>query len=320
MKVIFRTHGGKNVGLGHISRCLSLARAIKDRRKNADIKFIVNGEVSDYVAEWGFNPTVKENFDESDFGIFADTSPDFVVVDSYDVDSNYIGFLREKYITILLDDNAEHNPISSHFLINGNIHAEDLNYESQFDDVVYLLGPEFLIMKPEYWDLSFSSHGEGITITTGGTDFHNLMPRFMEALRHLDLPKRVIIGPMYPKEEVELIEKYEEDFELIHSPKSLKKIIERSKLVITAAGSTVYEVLTLRRIPVIYTLAENQKLIAHGLEKYGVRNLGDWERMKLDELKNVVSEEYSKDPEELGELFDLFDGKGVFRSLERIGI
>ena len=30
MKIIFRTNGGKDIGLGHVYRCISLAQAIRD--------------------------------------------------------------------------------------------------------------------------------------------------------------------------------------------------------------------------------------------------------------------------------------------------
>lgn len=318
MKVIFRTHGGKNVGLGHVSRCLSLAQAMKEK---AEILFIVNDEISDYVIERGFDVITNESFDTLDFQLFEDSSPDLIILDSYDITSDYVRLLRKRYITILFDDNAEHNPITSHFLVNGNIHAKSLKYEGSFNDVVYLLGPEYLIMKPEYWEETHSfSTGSGIMLTTGGADFHLLMPRFMKALKDLDLSKRVIIGPMYSEREIEEIEKIDGDFELIYHPKSLKRYIENSKLVITACGSTVYEVLRLRRIPVVYTLAENQKLIARSLEGYGVKNLGDWRNIKWNELIDIIRKEYIRDPTDFEELFDLFDGRGVFRLMESIGI
>ena len=42
MKVIILTEGGKNMGIGHLARCLSLYQAFEDKNINAEI--IVNGD------------------------------------------------------------------------------------------------------------------------------------------------------------------------------------------------------------------------------------------------------------------------------------
>ena len=127
-----------------------------------------------------------------------------------------------------------------------------------------------------------------LMITTGGTDSNKVMIRLIKVLKDFDMKKKVIIGPLYEDKYIEDIKNEISDnlFELIYKPKSLKKYIENSDYVLTAAGSTVYEVLTLKKIPIIYTLAENQELIAKELENYGIINLGNYNNLDYTRIKN----------------------------------
>jgi len=317
MRIIFRTHGGKKVGLGHLSRCLALAEAL---RKDAEIVFMVNDEVVEYVKNKGFHVKIGNSFNEEDIHEIEKLKPLLVIVDSYETPSEYINMLRKFSKVAIFDDNGEHNPIVSHYVINGNIHADEINYKTRYSDTELLLGPKYLVMNPDYWSIDEESipEGEGILITTGGADIHELMPKFMEVLKHFPAPKRVIIGPFYSEDEIEHIKHLEEDFELIYSPDSLKNFIEESKLVITAAGSTVYEVLTLKKIPIIYTVAYNQFLIEKKLKKLGVISLGYYGTIKWDMLLEIVKMKYYESTVKNSNLMSIFDGKGVFRVKRRL--
>ena len=100
------------------------------------------------------------------------------------------------------------------------------------------------------------------------------------------------------------------------SPKSLKNHFITSDIVICASGTTVYEVLRLRKELIIYSLAENQKLIEEKLREYGVIGLGYYQSINWDKLpaklNRIISQ--SKDyQKKLLPLFEKFDGKGALR-------
>jgi len=318
MRVVFRTEGGSSVGMGHLSRCLSLSHAIAEE---AEVVFIVNKEVSDYVRSQGYDALLSDVFNKSDITKIRELKPDLIIVDSYHANSNYVDSLRRIAKVALFDDNGEHNPITAHCVINGNLHAFEINYEKARADVSFLLGPEFLVMKPEYWcvETDSISEGEGILITVGGADFHHLIPRFMGALKELPLVKRLIVGPFVSSKELHWIEKHSEGFEIIWKPTSLKRHIERSKLVLTAAGSTVYEVLLLGRQLTVYSLAENQIPIARALARYGIPYLGEIESLNWREFPIKIKREYSKsntitlNAKAIG-----LDGKGALRLKEKL--
>jgi spore coat polysaccharide biosynthesis predicted glycosyltransferase SpsG len=147
------------------------------------------------------------------------------------------------------------------------------------------------------------------------------MIKFIQSLKELKMNKKIIIGPVYEKEYIQKIEKElenDDNYELIYKPKSLKKYIQSSDYVLTAAGSTIYEILTLNKTPIIYTLADNQKLIAKELENYGVINIGYYNEIKYSELKKEIEEIINEENTKIKELFNLFDGQGAKRIAKEI--
>jgi len=63
MKIVFRTNGGNNIGLGHIYRCLSLAKALEDKKNISDITFISNNGSSEIIFKNSYNFILSNDFD-----------------------------------------------------------------------------------------------------------------------------------------------------------------------------------------------------------------------------------------------------------------
>jgi UDP-2,4-diacetamido-2,4,6-trideoxy-beta-L-altropyranose hydrolase len=321
--IIFRTNGGKDSGLGHMMRCMSLAQVLSARCPEEKIIFRANGEMEQFVLENGFEFQLSEQYDEQDEEAIKKQNPEFVVFDSYLANTNYLRKIKQNTLLVQFDDNNDiYIPVVADIVINGNIHAKHLDYNLTDANTKLLLGPEYLIMREEYLGAIEETAGNGILITTGGSDFNNLMPLFVKALKNTDYKKKIIIGPSYTEKELTEIEKLTAEnktFELIYKPKSLKEYIQQSEIVITAAGSTVYEVLRLKRIPIIYTLAENQNQIAASLVNNNVISLGDYKDILFEE--SFIEEHIKKAFENRDKIKNLYlemDGKGVFRIVEEI--
>ena len=332
MKIIFRTNGGKNIGLGHVYRCISLAQAMKESKKDIEIVFVSNIETKEIIEENQFEFISSNSFDQNDLFEIKKLKPDLIVFDSYLADNQYLRRLKNISRFVVFDDNNDiYDSSIPDLIINGNLHALKLNY---INKEKHLLGPKYLVMKKEYWKNQFENASHSLKnnrknsttlmITTGGTDSNKVMIRLIKVLKDFDMKKKVIIGPLYEDKYIEDIKNEISDnlfFELIYKPKSLKKYIESSDYVLTAAGSTVYEVLTLKKIPIIYTLAENQKLIAKELENYGIINLGSFNNIDYCNLKNLIKEivlDKKISSNSLESLFDMFDGQGARRIAKKL--
>lgn len=315
--IVFRTNGGPKIGYGHVYRMISLAKAIHEKDFNIKIVFIINQACRDVLNKYPYEIMVSEKFNDSN--LIASYKPQAIIFDSYLANNQYLFELKKIAPLLILDDNNDiYNSEIPTVIINGNIHAKNLKYKTKV-----LEGPKYLIMRPEYWEVSLKeSHNMQLTITTGGADFNHLMPKFVNALNSIGYSKKVIIGPGYLKDEIHEIEKIQSsEDQLIYKPDSLVDIFKESSVVLTASGTSVYEVLRMNALPVVYILADNQKMIAQELEKYGVKIIGNYATIDFKKLRNIVTKEIldaKRRLEQLSDLFDLFDGKGSLRVAEYI--
>jgi len=315
-KILFRTHGDRKTGLGHLMRCISLAHAFCETGPVAII-FLVNREAVPFVQQARFLTKTAESFGKEDmFQIFL-KKPDLILVDSYTTDDTYLEETGKIAKTAIFDDNNDiyrHPDVDA--VINGNIHAKSLRYSVPANRrTLFFTGPEYLVMKPEYWDKQeYTGKREGILMTTGGSDPCNVMPNLVKTLSALKIKKRVVIGPMYSRSQRDDIRRNADDtVEILSKPGSLKSPIGQSVLVITASGSTVYEVLTMKRRPLIFQVGEDQRLLAAELERLGVQSIGSYPDISWDALPAIVEKMLSKCPAITG-LWNLFDGQGARRT------
>ena len=323
MKILFRTNSGTNIGLGHLYRCISLAKAIKTLNNNIKIAFVINEEAINILKNYYVDFLASECFDEKDLKLIKSINPNMIVFDSYLANDEYLKKLANISKLAVFDDNDNiYNLSSVNIIINGNLPADTL-YFSKKENIKYLLGPKYLVMKQEYWDLNKKDlypvdNYKTIMITTGGADNNNLMLKFINSLKDLGTKLKIIIGQVYTEEEINKIKKiaFGKNIELVYKPVSLKEQIQTSDLVITSTGLTVYEILLLKKPLIIYTSAENQKQIAMELEKYGVFNLGWFENIKWDRLPFYITKlckDLTSYAQNFNQSFELIDGQGALR-------
>jgi UDP-2,4-diacetamido-2,4,6-trideoxy-beta-L-altropyranose hydrolase len=327
MKILFRTNGGSKLGLGHLFRSINLAYAILSIDNTTEIIFNVNKDAINFIHK--FEIVVSDNFDEKNIQIIKNLKPNLVIFDSYLANTYYLEKLRKISTLAMFDDNNDlYGDVVSHFILNGNIFANNLKYISKYSDTQFLLGPKHLVMRKEYWcNNNLEDQAEkpkGILITSGGSNLHGIMDSFIKNLQNLPILKKIIIGPSFSDDEIENIIAATENndtFELVFKPNSLKNYILNSEIVISAAGSTVYEVLALNRIPILFELAKNQHLIAEEMAENGVNCLGIYDSIHWDEVSSIIQDIIKNKTtieKKLAHLFNLIDGQGAYRVAERL--
>lgn len=316
-KIAFRTNAGKDIGYGHVFRCLALAKALCRESDRLDIVFIINEEAVNIIVENGFNHIVSNNL-QNDIEIIKNLEADLVVFDSYLANNEYLKRVKKVSKLMLFDDNNDiYDSRIPNILLNGNIHAEDLAY-GEDQEIIRLLGMKYLVMNEKYWSSPPDKpmNKEGVLITTGGSDVFNISPQILSALCNTSLLKKVVIGPGFSKEIIAEINSVKDsNTQLIIHPNGLKDYIATSEYVITASGSTVYEVLSQKTIPIIFSLAENQNRIYNYFEEAGVTSIGIYPQIKYETLPDAVSNSSKLD---LSNLFNRVDGKGAIRVAKEI--
>ena len=309
--IIIRTFGGKDTGYGHYYRCLSLAKAIKLTAKNVHIIFLVNKELHSLIQTTGFNFIISNDLND-DLRIIENLDVVLFIFDSYLGNDGYLRHIKNSTRLMLIDDNNDiYDSSIPNIIYNGNIHAEGLGYK-YIKEQTRLLGPEYLIMKEEYWGNKIPLFSkDGVLITTGGTDEYGIVLNIMNGIKGLDINVRIIIGPGYRNNYIREIKKNKtQNMELIHKPSSLKEYIDSSKIVITAGGSTVYEVISQRSIPVIFSIVDNQDLMCGALQEMGVEYLGKYPNIDYSKLRGLL-EKLEQDGTFDEKIFDITNNEGA---------
>lgn len=309
--VVFRTLGGFEIGYGHVYRCISLAKAIRQIFKNLKIIFIINNEISKIIEENKFEYIISESFD-FDFEILNEINSNLVIFDSYEANDLYLEQITKISKLLLFDDNNDlYDTKIADIILNGNIHAKDLSYNIE-TSTKYLLGLKYLVMREDYWDTNSIDNikNNEILITTGGADSKNISPKIISSLKEINLVKKIVIGPGYADETIDEIYKIKDkNTKIIMKPTSLINHIKNSKYVISAAGSTIYEILSLNRIPIIFSIAKNQNIAYKYLEKNGIKTIGKYPNIKYNEIKDYIDNFVDDDLKQN----QLVDGKGAMR-------
>lgn len=321
MKVIIITEGSKIIGLGHITRCISIYQAFNSF--NVPVLLIVNGDetVQEMVKDIN-NSKVFNWMEESNKLFKLIEREDVVIVDSYKADVDFYQKIAQMTkIAVYVDDNNRIN-YPKGVTVNGSINAEKIDY-SFSEETNYLLGTQFIPLRQEFWKVpekKIKSKVENVMVTFGGDDLRNLTPKILELLNdnYPSLNKKIIIGSGFRYiHDIENLK--DERTELIYYPDAngmLNTMLE-SDIAISAGGQTLYELARVGLPTIAISVADNQTHNVTNWEEVGfVEFAGHWEDKDL--FNNILSK-FNMLSDEIIRLKKsnvgktLVDGKGALR-------
>lgn len=191
-QILFRCDGTVQTGLGHASRCLALAEALTEV-----------GCKCHFVGHW--NETAEELISTAEMSSARITAPigssqdalevtraadrlrvSAIVVDSYQIDENYLDRLQRRTATVaVIDDFARLARYPCRAIINFTVNAGMLPYPKQ--EVACLLGPKYFFARRRLRQLhakksNSSLDNKKLCVAIGGVDRHDLSSRVLEAL------------------------------------------------------------------------------------------------------------------------------------------
>lgn len=323
--VLILTEGGKNAGLGHITRCTSIYQAFEE--VGVYPKLIVNGDetVHDFVKSKNCRIFDWLSNRETLFAVLRDA--DIVFVDSYLAGHDlYESISKMVKTAVYFDDDVRMN-YPKGFVVNGAILAEQMSYP-KIKGVTYLLGAQYAPLRREFWHVPakpIRDVPETVMITFGGSDIYNLTPKVLKLLvdTYPELIKKVIIGKGF--QNIAEIEKLRDNnTELVYYPDAagMKKVMLESDIAISAGGQTLYE-LARTGVPTIgISIAENQlrnvkQWADTGFLKYiGWKTRGNLEQELEGSLKYLTSKRVRMGMAEIGRM--IIDGQGCKRIVNGI--
>ena len=327
IKIVVLTEGGKNIGFGHITRCLAICQAFEYRGINPE--FVINGDdIVDTLLRGRkyrvFNWLKDKN---KLFQIIKGSS--IVIVDSYLADERFYKKVSHAVeIPVYIDDNKRID-YPKGIVVNGTIYAKELDYPKK-EGITYLLGSQYIPIRREFWDVcekEIKSDVESVIVTFGGDDARDMTPRILKFLNeeYPDLMKKVIIGKSFSSRNIKKIETLKcKKVSLIYRPdaEKMKKAMLESDIAITAGGQTLYELARIGVPTVGISIAENQLRNVEGWRRIGFLEYIGWhnDRNLIEKLRNSMNylddKKLRKNKSEIGR--KCINGKGSLKIAEAL--
>ena len=331
MKIAIRADGGRSIGMGHIQRCLALAQQLKKKKGTGAIFIFQKNEiVKEKIEKEGFGEIeLKERIDLKEdliktSKIIEEENIDTLITDSYAFTQNYLVEIKKKVPFLVSIDDLCKFPFLSDIVINQNIYAPKLNYQSLTGKTRFLLGPKYALLREEFSNLrerKVTREVKNILVTLGGVDIFNLAPKILKVLDKIeeDFNITVITGPFFKNlgEIKKVIKKMKKKANLIHNPSLVSELMLSSDLAISGGGITLYELAATGTPALSFCLAENQLRTIEGMKKEGmIINSGWGNKFDKEKFRQNLSALYNdfnlrKRMSQKGQ--KLVDGKGAQR-------
>lgn len=349
MRCVFRVDASVKMGIGHLTRCLTLAEALRER--GVQIRFIcrehrgnlisllqqkdvpvtvlsepkqISETHNENYAVW-LGVTQSEDADET-IGALNGEQVDWLVVDNYGIDVEWEHRLRPHTKNLMVIDDLANRHHDCDVLLDQNYSIDD---EQRYAGLIptacnLLIGPKYALLRPEY--LAFrklrrvrDGSVKRVLVFFGGSDPQNMTGMALDALSHPDLRHLevdVVIGANNPHRmniEQQIINR-----PLInlypHRP-HLADLMMKADLALGAGGTTTSERLCMGVPSLVIGIAKNQIPSCNSLHSQGLINyLGymtevDMDRVTKEIIRMIASPKLLVEASLAGQA--LVDGSGI---------
>lgn len=292
--LLIRADGDRQIGTGHIMRCLALAQAWQTNT-GGTVTFVVARDApaleerlrseGGQVIQLSVQPGSIEDAMQT-VALARQCRAAWVVVDGYHFGAQYQHALKVANLQLLaIDDHGHAEHYYADIVLNQNLHAPEQLYTHRQPHTRLLLGSRYLLLRQEFVQQgpplrTTPPLARRVLVTMGGSDPENITAKVIQALlqnQYAELQATVIIGGSnpYASHIQALLRDTPAFIELKHDVADLSEEMRKADIAISAAGSTAWE-LAYMGLPTLLTIAaENQRLIATSLAQTGCAvNLG----------------------------------------------
>ncbi|MDP9940100.1 UDP-2,4-diacetamido-2,4,6-trideoxy-beta-L-altropyranose hydrolase [Ectopseudomonas alcaliphila] len=293
MKIAFRADASLEIGTGHVMRCLTLGRALRER--GHECLFISRehlGNLLTLISEEGFAMHALPVGNELDSELahakwlgasqtedalackelLASWCPDWLVVDHYGLDHRWEESVRPVGCRVLVIDDLADRQHSCDLLLDQNLGRSHCDYHGLLrQSCAVLTGPLYALLRPEFAELradSLARREEGllskVLIALGGVDQHDYTRKILKALQACqlagDIRFTVVLGATAPHLQVvrEFAEQCPWPVEVLSGINNMAQHMATADLAIGAGGATSWERCCLGVPTLLLILAENQ--------------------------------------------------------------
>jgi UDP-2,4-diacetamido-2,4,6-trideoxy-beta-L-altropyranose hydrolase len=310
-QILIRVDASPEIGAGHLMRMLALGQLLLDAGFGVHFATIPhNPSILDFLRKEDFNLVCFNPCLENDISrdsdqlleLSAKILPSWIILDGNRFDETYECQIREKGFRLLRVVDIPNMEYEANIILNQNYGAEEMNYQIKPHTKI-LAGLRYLLVRREF-RLIDSKIKRGkrkntfhILVTLGGgTKSHrSLYQRILESIvqiKKLDISCTMIIGNF--SKDLSFFVKYLEanvfsHIEIKRNSSNMAEEMLRADLAITAAGSTMWELIFMKVPFLALSLNEPQKEYLEFLAKAGLCiNLGWYEDLSVDSAFETI--------------------------------
>ena len=289
-KIFFRVDSSKQIGGGHLLRCLTLADRLKEC---ADITFLcrdLEGNLGSLVTRAGFTLkylprcnnndgiligyeellTVPAAIDaEQTKACFGDDRADWLIIDSYALGFAWEQSLRPFAKKIMVIDDLANRRHDCDLLLDQN-YLE--NFEQRYDGLVEddckkLLGLQYVLLREEFYEQRKNmrlrdGNIKNILVSFGSSDNTNETGKVLvalDAIKNYVGTVHIVVGKNSPhNEQIEAFCRQRKNIHFYCQIDFIANLMNTADLAIGAGGSTIWERCFLQLPSMVMSVADNQ--------------------------------------------------------------
>jgi len=325
MNVYIITEGGRDIGFGHITRCLSIYQAFE--KIGITPFMLIQGDDTIHTLLQGIRYQLIDWQKENEKLNSLLSNADMVIIDSYLAEKKLYKEISQKVkISVYIDDNNRIR-YPPGIVINGTTYAKKLGFKKT-PGTTYLLGKQYALFRKEFWHVPQKHIKKRITsilVFLGANDSKNLTPKILQLLikEYPEWEKNILITDGFTNVS-KLISMKDSNTVIIKNAdvKKIKELMISSDIAITSGGQTIYELCRIGIPAVVIAVAENQMQSIGDLKKLGVIfYAGKWNNAALMNNMQKYLETlniYDTRLKTSAKMRKVFDGKSTLHLVKKL--
>ncbi len=316
-KIYIRADGSLAKGLGHLTRCIALAKMLTSEFESIFVCREIPESIFCDLSRTGFEVNLVTTEDHF-FSLI--TNRDMVVLDDYSFDIEYQTKVKSLCRKLIFIDDLHEMEFVADLIIN---HAPGVSYQDYkaIASTEYALGLDYVLLRPPFLEQARKKREisiiQSVMICFGGADYKNLTYSTTSAIMPFKEFRKIIIitGPAYDQSE-SLNELLNNDNRIIHyhsvNEDEMLSLMLQSELAIVPSSAILLEALAAGCGAISGTYAENQQIIFERFLKFGAFESA--ENFSTEEIVNAVKAVLDK-PGYNKRLIDGLSSKRILRKI-----
>jgi UDP-2,4-diacetamido-2,4,6-trideoxy-beta-L-altropyranose hydrolase len=297
MRMVFRVEGEPNIGLGHLMRCMALAQSLV---KQGHVVFFFMSEGSQHFccnrADWSgtiFRIADMDKMAEPEWLAkqCVDLRADWLLLDGYQFDKDYRHKLQStEFKLAVFDDINNSGALYADLVINGAPNAALHSYQLTAPDALLAIGQSYQVLRQEFLQLTNRNWADrkSLTLMFGGSDPKKLTIKVLQSLQKINasMPITIITGAAYAGLNglADLIKTSGLDITHLHDCQNMAAVLINSRLALSAAGGSQFELLACATPSILVVVADNQQSASQDAVSQGWCQVVNGDVLSADEL------------------------------------